>query len=301
MSHVPSVKHLFDNRSHILKWVTSQQWSIYSTIEVTYWNESCPSSEEFIRQQKSLKWVMSQQWSIYSTIEVTYWNESCPSSEAFIRQQKSLKWVMSQQWSIYSTTEVTYWNESCPSSEAFIRQQKSHTEMSHVPAVKHLFDNRSHILKLVISQRWSILYTLWHLSVETMCQRLKLSGICMYGRNKFPVNWNQSFPSIRTYQILLSFCVANSSHSSASPVLFYVIKALDVLRTPEYRIAKCNLILRLSKERVISAENFILLGISSEFWTLIQSRAFRIGMKRLHAYRNAMGNIKFCQTNKLEQ
>jgi hypothetical protein len=128
--------------------------------------------------------------------------------------------------------------------------------MSHVLAVQHVLYNKSHCTEMSgAAFILEVSNSVDAMELETVCQRLKLSGICVYDRNKFPVNWNRRLLSNTTYQIVLSFCVANSSHSSASLLLLYVIMALDVSRTPEYRIAKCNLIVRRSKERVISDEN----------------------------------------------
>jgi hypothetical protein len=128
--------------------------------------------------------------------------------------------------------------------------------MSHILEVKHSLYYKSRYTEM---SRAAFIFEVSNsvdaMALEIVWQRLKLSGICVYGRNKFTVNWNQRLLSNPTYQIVLSFCVANSSHSSASLVLLYVIMALDVSRTPQYRIAKCNLIVRRSKERVISAGN----------------------------------------------
>jgi hypothetical protein len=177
---------------------------------------------------------------------------------------------------------IAYWNESCRNGEAFIgahnpryffilhrlqgylpfsflrsrNNNKSPSDMRHVLAVQHLSYNKSRCAEMSGAAFILEVYnSVDAMALEVVFQRLKLSGICVYRRNTFHVNWNQRLLSNPPYQIVLSFCVANSSHSSASLVLLYVIMALDVSRTPQYRIAKCNLIVRRSKERVISAEN----------------------------------------------
>jgi hypothetical protein len=61
--------------------------------------------------------------------------------------------------------------------------------MSQVLVVQHVLYNKCHCTE--ISGAAFILdvsNSVDAMALETVCQRLKLSGICVYGRNKFSVN-----------------------------------------------------------------------------------------------------------------